>query len=175
MSTCCKSSGSLLEAVSACAAHSSSCGQDVQKAAPWMSRNTPPPELRQVFVQPATVSSVVQMRATVFCTFAARCPSTLTSSIAAWACAGCRSPSGSEYSGVCCWDCAEGRRGPSLDEGNKSFVLLNPPQCEKLWKTCERMELTCRYAHSRPFQKHPVCQAPLRRWRSCRGVRVLPH
>lgn len=29
-------------------------------------------------------------------------------------------------------------------------------------------QLTCRYACRRPFQKHPVCQPPLWRWRHCR-------
>lgn len=138
MSTCCKSSGCWRLCL--CALHIFPL---VVRLCRKLLHERPEtlflPELRQVSVQPATVSSVVQMCATVFCTCAARCPSTLTSSIAAWACAGCRSPSGSEYSGVCCWDCAEGRRGPSLDEGNKSFVLLNPPQCEKLWRTRERV------------------------------------
>lgn len=29
-------------------------------------------------------------------------------------------------------------------------------------------QLTCRYTCRRPFQKHPVCQPPLWRWRHCR-------
>lgn len=131
-------SGSALEVINVHAAHFHSWCWAVQKASP---RIVQAPWIRDIFlhtsrgsisfrrecgsfVHTATIGSAVQILCHSFnslCTFAGRCPSILSFSIAVWVCAGCRSPSGPEYSAGCCWDSAEGGRGLSLDEEKKSL------------------------------------------------------